>query len=230
MPIASDNKFPKLIITEGSSPSNPDSGDQKLFIKSSDHKLYLRNSAGSETLITPTAATTVANDTIWDAKGDLAVATAADTAQKLTVGTNGTFLMADSAQISGMRWAALTGTGMITTIMFTIDGGGSAITTGIKGDIQMDFGCAINAATLLADQTGSIVLDLWKDIYANYPPTVSDTITASAKPTLSSATKSQDTTLTGWTVNVNAGDIIRVNVDSAATVTRVLLALKVTRA
>lgn len=121
------------------------------------------------------------------------------------------------------------GAGLVSTLMFTIDGGGSAISTGIKGDIVIDFACTINNATLLADQTGSIVLDLWKDTYANYPPTVADTITASAKPTLSSATKAQDNTLTGWTTSVTAGDIIRVNVDSAATVTRVLLALKVTR-
>lgn len=170
----------------------------------------------------------VAADTIWDAKGDLAVGTGANTAAKLTVGSNGTIIMADSTQTTGIKWAN-NGSGLVSTIMFTIDGGGSAITTGIKGDIMMDFACTINSATLLADQSGSIVIDLWKDVYANYPPLVGDTITASAKPTLSTATNSQDTTLTGWTKTINAGDIIRVNVDSAATVTRVLLALKVTR-
>ena len=55
--------------------------------------------------------------------------------------------------------------------------------------------------------SGSIVIDVWKDTYANFPPTVADTITASAKPTLSSATKSDDTTLTGWTTAVTAGDV-----------------------
>ena len=32
--------------------------------------------------------------------------------------------------------------------------------------------------------SGSIVIDVWKDTYANFPPIVADTITASAKPTL----------------------------------------------
>ena len=73
------------------------------------------------------------------------------------------------------------------SITFIIDDGGSVIATGIKGDLEIPFGCTIQAVTLLADQTGSIVIDIWKDSYAAYPPTVADTITASAKPTLSSA-------------------------------------------
>lgn len=116
-----------------------------------------------------------------------------------------------------------------TDLAFVIDGGGSAITTGVKGDIAVDFGCTINQVTLLADQSGSIVVDIWKDTYANYPPTVADTITASAKPTISSTTKAKDSTLTGWTTTISAGDTLRFNVDSATTITRCIVILKVTR-
>lgn len=115
------------------------------------------------------------------------------------------------------------------TINFIIDGGGSAITTGIKGDIVIDFACTINSVTMLADQSGSIVVDIWKDTYANYPPTDADSITASAVPTISTAVKSQDATLTGWTTSITAGDTLRFNVDSITTVTRVTVALKITR-
>lgn len=115
------------------------------------------------------------------------------------------------------------------TITFIIDGGGSAITTGEKGDLTIPFACTINEWTLLADQSGSVVVDIWKDTYANYPPTVADTITGSAKPTISAATKGQSSTLTGWTTSIAAGDCIAFNVDSASTVTRVTLSLKVTR-
>jgi hypothetical protein len=118
---------------------------------------------------------------------------------------------------------------VVADLVFIIDGGGSTITTGIKGDLQLDFGCTINSATLLADQTGSIVVDIWKNTYANYPPTVANTITASAKPTLSSAAKSTDATLTGWTTSIASGDTIRYNVDSVTTVTRVVVVLKVTK-
>jgi hypothetical protein len=115
------------------------------------------------------------------------------------------------------------------TITYIIDGGGSAITTGIKGDLEIPFGCTINQVTMLADTSGSITVDIWKDTYANYPPTVADTITAAAKPTITTATKNQDATLTGWTTGVTAGDTLRFNVDSAATITRVTISLKVTR-
>ncbi len=113
--------------------------------------------------------------------------------------------------------------------MFVIDGGGSTITTGIKGDIEVPFACTINAVTMLADQTGSIVVDIWKDTYANYPPTDADSITASAVPTISSSTKSHNTTLTGWTTSISAGQTLRFNVDSATTITRVSIILKVTK-
>lgn len=117
----------------------------------------------------------------------------------------------------------------VSSITFIIDGGGATITTGIKGDLEIPFGCTINQVTLLADQSGSIVVDIWKDTYANYPPTVADTITASAKPTISSTTKSQDATLTGWTTTIAAGATLRFNVDSITTCQRVTLSLKVTK-
>lgn len=111
-----------------------------------------------------------------------------------------------------------------------IDGGGATITTGIKGDFVVPYACTILGVTALADQTGSIVVDVWKDTYANFPPTDSpDTITASAPITISTATKSQDSTLTGWTTTLAAGDILRFNVDSATSITRVAIAFDVRR-
>jgi len=114
-----------------------------------------------------------------------------------------------------------------TTINFIIDGNGAAISTGVKGDVEIPFACTITQVTTLAAQSGSIVVDIWKDTYANFPPTVADTITASAKPTLSTATKAQDSTLTGWTTSIAAGSVLRFNVDSATTVERVTVSLKV---
>lgn len=113
----------------------------------------------------------------------------------------------------------------------TIDGGGSAITTGVKGFIQIPYAGTITEWTILSNDSsatsGSIVFDVWKDTYANYPPTVADTITASAKPTLSSANKATSSTLTGWTTAVTAGDVIGFNVDSITTVTKITLTIKI---
>ena len=53
-------------------------------------------------------------DTIADAKGDIIVGTAADTIGRLAVGPNGTFLVADSAQPTGLGWSSsLTLTGPV---------------------------------------------------------------------------------------------------------------------
>ena len=111
-----------------------------------------------------------------------------------------------------------------------IDGRGETILTGLlAGSLRIPFAGTIDSVTLLADQTGSIVMDIWKDTLASYPPTVADSICASAKPTLSAALTSEDTTLTGWTTAIAAGDILRFNVDSATTVQNVTLILKVTK-
>lgn len=114
-------------------------------------------------------------------------------------------------------------------IIWTIDGGGAAITTGQKGYIEIPFACTITSARSFADQSGSIVVDVWKDTYANYPPVDADSITASAPITISATTKSQDSTLTGWTTSISAGDILGFNVDSVSTITRLTIVLTVTK-
>jgi len=137
---------------------------------------------------------------------------------------------ADATLIKPSNWNAdHTGTaGYVTAFEVILDNGGAAIATGVFGDIQIPAAGTITSWTLLADQAGDLVLDLWKDTYANFPPTVADTITASAKPTLSAVAKNTSSTLTGWTTALAAGDVIRINVDSAATVLRVTLILGVT--
>lgn len=117
----------------------------------------------------------------------------------------------------------------VISIPFILGGTGVVITTGIKGDLFIPFDCTITGVTLLVDQVGSIVVDIWKDTYANYPPTVADTITASAKPTITAADKSSNTTLVGWTRLITAGDTLRFKVDSCATITRCTLTLTATK-
>lgn len=115
-------------------------------------------------------------------------------------------------------------------ITFVVDGAGSAITTGAKKVyVQIPYACTITSWVIIGDPSGSIVFDIWKDTYANFPPTVADTITASAKPTLTTAVKATSSTLTGWTTSIAAGDVLELNVDSATTVTKAILILKVTR-
>lgn len=103
--------------------------------------------------------------------------------------------------------------------------GGAAVSTGVHGYQYIPFGFYIMGATLIADQSGSIVVDIWKDTYANALPTVADTITASDKPTISAAVKGQTTALTGWTRYIPAGSVLGFNVDSCTSCTFVTLTL-----
>jgi hypothetical protein len=126
-----------------------------------------------------------------------------------------------------------TGPSQVFGVQFVIDGGGAVIGTGLKGTLHFDFACVIQEVTMLADQTGSIVVDIWKTSYANYAPgthpVVGDSITGAAVPTISSGVKQQDSTLTGWTTALAIDDTLSFNVNSASAVTRVTIDLKVQR-
>lgn len=112
---------------------------------------------------------------------------------------------------------------------FVIDGAGSTITTGVKFDLELPYSGTIASWTLLADQAGAIVVDLWKDTYANFPPTDADSITSATPPTIPATNaKATNATLTGWTKTFTKGQILRVNVDSATTITRCTLSLAIT--
>lgn len=112
-------------------------------------------------------------------------------------------------------------------IEMPIGDGQNVISTGIAGWLRVPFDCEIQNVELTSDASGSIVVDIWKDTYGNYPPTDADSITASAVPTISSATKSQDNTLTGWTKSLSEGDYLYFNVDSITTIKGCLISIQV---
>ncbi|MBA7575475.1 hypothetical protein ES708_17305 [subsurface metagenome] len=117
----------------------------------------------------------------------------------------------------------------VASITFMIGVVGTVIETGLKGDLEIPFACTINRVTMLANKSGSIVVDIWKQAYADYPPENAQSITASAPPTISGAEKSQDSTLSGWTTAIAAGDCLRYNVDSITDIEQVTISLKVTK-
>lgn len=92
-------------VAEQAAPSTPDSGFYAIYAKT-DGILYGKNDGGTETALGGGGSGDVATDAIWDAKGDLAAGTGANTASKLTVGANDTILVADSTQSTGVKWTA----------------------------------------------------------------------------------------------------------------------------
>lgn len=114
------------------------------------------------------------------------------------------------------------------------DGGNNVPTTPYYGMFTAGFAGTIDSVEIYAfDANGNAVsasaqFDIWKCDYASYPPTISNTITAAALPTLSSANKSKDSTLTGWTKTFSKGDIFFIKLVSASTATRFQIFLKAT--
>lgn len=232
---------------------------------------------------------------IFAAKGDLAVATGPNAAAAVTVGTNGQRLVADSAQAAGVKWAD-----DFYVMSMLLYAGGGVLSAGVAGDVEVPMDGTIQRITVLPDQSGTLLIDIYKAAYVSYPPAAticgvnlpgvfgsgsaitgtvtktagSATITGSgtsfttalavgdvvdipggtaterlmvtaigsntsltvhknaaysaAGQTLtkySATTKRQDTSLSGWTTAVTAGDIVRFYTEQAKTITRATVSI-----
>ena len=125
-------------------------------------------------------------------------------------------------------WTAATSGGLTKDVIgVTVDGGGSAITTGSKGYKVIQEACTITGWTVLGKEAGSVVIDIKKCTYAGFPATSS--IAGTEKPTMSSVQKNQDLALSTWTTSLSEGDILEFIVDSASTITRVHLFIHITK-
>jgi hypothetical protein len=138
-------------------------------------------------------------------------------------GTSGQIFRSNGA--SAPAWATQN-----TAVSLVVDGNGAPFSTGVKAYLQIPFAATITAVTLLADQTGSVVVDIWKDTYANFPPTVADSICGASKPTITASNKYTDSTLTGWTTSITANDVLAFNIDSVTSITKLTISLTLARA
>lgn len=111
----------------------------------------------------------------------------------------------------------------------TFDGGGAGVAVGSACDIRLPYACTLDKLSLVSDTTGSIVIDVRVDTFANYPPTDADSIAAAAKPTLATSNKTEDSTLAGWSKDIALGSVVRFVVESSSGIGRVTLALEGTR-
>jgi hypothetical protein len=80
----------------------------------------------------------VISPTIIDAKGDLIAGTSADVVGKLTVGSNGQYLQADSTTATGLKWSTVTGYSAPTLGSTSIASGATVTTINGMTDIVLN--------------------------------------------------------------------------------------------
>lgn len=108
-----DIDIPYLEFGEAAAPGTPASGVSRIYVKA-DGLFYSKDDAGTETLVSGGAGGgSVATDAIWDAAGDLAVGTGANTAAKLAAGATSGHVLTSNGSGVAPSWQAAAGGGGI---------------------------------------------------------------------------------------------------------------------
>ena len=208
----------QLRMKEDATLSSPGSGYAYFFLDA-DNRLNVKDENDVVHLLTLDDLAILKS--LLTTRGDM-IRRGASTPERFAKGTVGKFLKM-GADDPDWQWEEA-------VIEYVIDGGGEVIPTGYAGGLEVGFDCFVTGWTVTAQDgnSGAIVVDVWKDTYANFPPTVADTIAGSEKPTIAATNpKGQDLTLTTWTQALTKGDWLGFNVDSVATLTRVTVSLRV---
>ena len=147
--------------------------------------------------------------------GDIVIGSTSGSPIRLAAGTNGQVLSLSSGSPT---WSTSKG-----AFGVTFDGQGGIVSVGKTDWVFIPYNCTITGWVITGDQVGSCVIDIWKDTYANFPPTAADSIAGSEKPTLASARTNRDLSLSPPWAAVTAGDCIMFYVESCSTLTKINL-------
>jgi hypothetical protein len=113
----------------------------------------------------------------------------------------------------------------------TFDGQGGVISNGRTAYVQIPYNGTLTSWTLVAAQSGSCTITVFKNTYANYPPVTPADNIYSVQPALASAIRNQNLTPTyvGSQATVAAGDWIGFTISGVTTVTWVNLSISITK-
>ena len=113
----------------------------------------------------------------------------------------------------------------------TFDGQGGVISNGRTAYVQIPYNGTLTSWTLVAAQSGSCTITVFKDTYANYPPVTPADNIYSVQPALASSIRNQNLTPTyvGSQATVAAGDWIGFTISGVTTVTWVNLSILITK-
>ena len=139
-----------------------------------------------------------------------------------------------SRKATALLLAAINPVSTATAIEFILSSNpGYTLKPGLAGYLVAPYGGILTGVTLLANVTGSIVVNIWKCTAGQFDagvthPVPADTICGTFPPTITSGVKYNDTTLSGWTTTFIGGDVLALNVDSTSgSISQVTLSLSV---
>ena len=102
-----------------------------------------------------------------------------------------------------------------------------ALSAGAKIPIHIAEDATIKKVVVLTvGGPGDVVIDIWKDAFASYPPSVSESICGGNLPTITNGESFEDSTLTDWTTVVSQGDTLMVVLDSVSGFDDIVVALE----
>lgn len=142
-----------------------------------------------------------------------------------TVSNNQIIFTTAPANTDSIYIVALSTTADVTrTINFIHDAGSQNMVTGTKGSLTLDVTGRIQSWTVTSEQTGSIMLDIKKSSFEDYPNMIS--ICSLDKPNLVNQNKNRNLVLSNWQTDIFAGDILQFEVLSVQNIRRFVLSLK----
>ena len=131
-------------------------------------------------------------------------------------------LAADNVGTGVLNTARIATNARLFGVTMIFDGGGTLVGSGTRLSAQMPLTGTIIQATLLGDALGSLIVNIYKNTYTNWP-----TVAVIGTIALGNVQKNQDSTLTGWTLGITEGDVLEAySLNGASGVNRVSVSLK----
>jgi hypothetical protein len=160
------------------------------------------------------------------AKGDLILFDGTNNI-RLPVGTDGKYLKAKVSETSGVIWEAISGADVPFSKSATWISASALTNTVNQVPIYIPKACTLTKVIIITEGgTGSCSIDIWKDVTANFPPTVEDSICGGDLPAIASGTYSIKTSFSSWsTTSLAEGDILMFSLVSTSVFTFISLIL-----
>lgn len=180
-------------------------------------QIWLTNNASGTVTVKDSASGTV----IALATGTSALirASSAATTWAIIITAAGMAILDDASVSAQITTLGLDNT-KIGAIGFAAGDNSTTISTGLVGYVRANYAGTVTGWSIICGGSSpTCTIDVWKIATGTALPTITNTITAAAKPALATGNAINSTTLTAWTTAFAVGDIFAFNIDALSNAT-----------